>query len=371
MTGQRPTLLVFCGGMGGSRIENVVASARCAATFDTIETAQSAGIRSAIVVTDDPELHTELPEVEIVVDDGAHHFGRKLNRTLADYSLRSVIYLGGGSVPFLRVEDFVAVVEALEAGKAVTNNRFSSDLVAWGVGERTADAVVGLDRDNSLARAVQESGTELVELPRTVETVFDIDTPTDLAILSVTGFGGERLRTVVREIDLDLDAYRRVLPLFVDRNAQITVAGRVGSHSWQYLERETACRVRVFAEERGMEADGRAASGEARSMIGYFLASAGYARFFDVLSELGDAALIDTRVLLAHECRDARRADRFLSDARRWSEIEDEYLRDLTMAANDASIPVLLGGHSLVSGGLMALNEFAWQQSEAGLLPDR
>ncbi|MFQ5473294.1 MAG: hypothetical protein ACE5FA_10475, partial [Dehalococcoidia bacterium] len=352
MKGQRPTLLVFCGGMGGSPIENAVASARRAATFDTIEIAQSAGIPTAIVVTDEPQLHTELPDVEIFVDDGTHHFGRKLNKTLRDHSLRSVVYLGGGSVPLLRAEDFAVITEALEAGKAVTNNRFSSDLVAWSVDETATDVLAGLDRDNSLARALQEFGMDLVELPRSIETVFDIDTPTDLAILSVTGFGGERLRTAVHNIDLDLDPYRCVLPLFIDRHAQITVAGRVGTHSWQYLERETACRIRVFAEERGMEANGRVASGEARSMVGYFLEAAGYTHFFDALSELGDAAIIDTRVLLAHKRIDATRGDRFLSDAGRWSEIEDEYLRDLTLAAIDAPIPVLLGGHSLVSGGL-------------------
>jgi hypothetical protein len=124
----------------------------------------------------------------------------------------------------------------------------------------------------------------------------------------------------------------------------------------------------MFAEERGMEANGRVAKGEARSLVGYFLEEAGYGRFFEALSDLGDAAFIDSRVLLAHRRIDATRADRFLSDAGRWREIGDEFLRDFTMAANEASIPVLLGGHSLVSGGLMALNEFAWQQSEAGLL---
>jgi len=369
MSGQRPTLLVFFGGMGGSPIEDAVASARRAATFDTIEVAQSAGIATAIVVTDDPDMQTELRGVEIVVDDGAHHFGRKLAGTLRRHSLRSVVYLGGGSVPLLRAEDFAAITEALEAGRTVTNNRFSSDLVAWEVDEGTAEVVIGLDRDNSLAGALQESGMELAELPRSIETVFDIDTPTDLAILAITEFGGERLRAVVREIDLDVDQYRRVLPLFFDRNAQITVAGRVGTHSWQYLERETACRVRMFAEERGMEANGRVAKGEARSLVGYFLEAAGYGHFFEALSDLGDAVFIDSRVLLAHQRIDASRADRFLSDAGRWEEIGDEFVRDFTIAANEASIPVLLGGHSLVSGGLMALNEFAWQQSEAGLLP--
>ena len=42
------------------------------------------------------------------------------------------------------------------------------------------------------------------------------------------------------------------------------------------------------------------------------------------------------------------------------------FLRDFTRAAVEAPIPVLLGGHSLMSGGLMALNEFAWAERDAG-----
>ena len=37
----------------------------------------------------------------------------------------------------------------------------------------------------------------------------------------------------------------------------------------------------------------------------------------------------------------------------------------LIASENFASPAVLLGGHSLMSGGLMALNEFAWCQQEA------
>ena len=75
----------------------------------------------------------------------------------------------------------------------------------------------------------------------------------------MTGEGGPRLREYLTALELDLDRYAQVLPLLTDRSAQITVAGRVGSHAWRYLEGETACRVRLFAEERGMEADGRPA----------------------------------------------------------------------------------------------------------------
>jgi hypothetical protein len=155
------------------------------------------------------------------------------------------------------------------------------------------------------------------------------------------------------------------LALFLDMKAQIVVAGRVGSITWRYLERETACRVRMFAEERGLEAEGRAQDGTARSLLGFYLEAVGVERFFTALAELGDAAFIDTRVLLAHMRIDANREDRFLSDLGRWQEVSQAFLREFTQAACEASIPVLLGGHSLMSGGLMALNEFAWREHDA------
>lgn len=363
-----PTLVIFLGGMAGSPIEDAVHAARRAATFDTIETARRAEIEQAIVLTDDPHLAPDIPGVEVIVDTGEHHFGRKLAEIVRDRTLRSVIYLGGGSVPLLDAGGFAEIVSRLLVSTAVTNNRFSSDLIAWNPDAAGLNVVERVDRDNSLARALQESGVEMSELPRTIETLMDIDGPTDLAVFALAGLGGERLQTALQKADVDLEPFTRVLPMFTDRNAEVLVAGRISSHAWQYMERETACRVRVFSEERGMEADGRAESGKVRSLVALFMESAGVRPFFEALPALADAAIIDTRVLLAHKRIDATRLDRFLSDARRGPEIGEPFLRELTEAAASANIPVVLGGHSIVSGSLMALNEFAWQQSEAGLL---
>ena len=63
-----------------------------------------------------------------------------------------------------------------------------------------------------------------------------------------------------------------------------------------------------------MEADGRAETGTARSLLGYYLDAVGSERFFETLSELGDAAIIDSRVLVAHAGSLPSREDRFLSD---------------------------------------------------------
>lgn len=366
MAPSRSALVVFLGGLGDSPVETVVGDACAAAAQDSVEAAFASGrYERAVLVTDGL---TELPElpagVTVDASSGPFHFGSRLAEVVRRYGLERVVYLGGGGLPLLGADSFARIADALEEeGIAVTNNQFSSDLVAF-----PAAALARIrapDSDNRLARALSEqAGLSVHPLDRTVATQLDIDGPTDLAVLALTGEGGPRLREYLAALELDLGRYRRVLPLFTDRSAQITVAGRVGSHAWQYLERETACRVRLFAEERGMEADGRAAEGEARSLLGFFLAQAGPQRFFDALAELGDAAFIDSRVLLAHFRIDAPRRDRFLSDMGRWEEVREPFLRDLTRAAGEASIPALLGGHSLVSGGLMALNEFAWRERE-------
>ena len=366
MTAPRPALVVFLGGLGDSGVEGMVAGARVAASLDTIEAALHSGAYAgAILVTDGRVDLPPLPEgVTVDADGGPYHFGRRLAEVVHRHGLERVVYLGGGSLPLLGERELAGVAEALaEDGSLVTNNLYSSDMVGF-----PAEALGRIelpDSDNRLARVLaEEAGLAVRALERTVASQLDIDGPTDLAVLALTGEGGPRLREYLRTLVLDLNRYRRVLPLFCDRNAEITVAGRVGSHAWHYLERETACRVRLFAEERGLEAEGRAAAGKARSLVGFYLEQAGPQRFFGSLAELGDAAIIDTRVLLAHMRTDAARSDRFLSDLGRWREVAEPFLREFTQAAVEAPIPVLLGGHSLVSGGLMALNEFAWREGE-------
>lgn len=366
MTG-RPALVVFLGGLGASQAEALVATARWAASLDSIEAALSTeAFERAILVVDQPASPVAVPGVTVDVDAGDFHFGRRLAGVLRREAVSAVVYMGGGSLPLFGPADFSGVAETLARGGAVTNNAYSSDMAAFPVDGQVIDAIETVERDNSLSRALAERAGLMVEaLPRSMATQMDIDGPSDLAVLSLTGRGGCRLQAYLGELGLDTDPYRRVLPLFVDPAAQILVAGRVGSHSWRYLERETACRVRLFAEERGMEAEGRAQEGTVRSLLGFHLQAVGVPRFFEALGQMGDAAFIDTRVLLGHMGVDASREDRFLSDLGRWREIRDPFLREFTKAAAGASQPVILGGHSLMSGGLMALNEFAWQEREA------
>jgi hypothetical protein len=361
---ESPALVVFYGGRGDPPAELTVDDARLAAALDAVEASREGGVERTIFVTDQPDLTVDLPGVEVDFSAEPFHFGRRLAEVVRRRQLDSVIYAGAGSVPLFAADDFREVASQLARGLIVTNNSFSSDLIAFPANERALAAAERVERDNALARAFNEAGLPVEELPRTVATQMDIDSPSDLLILALTGEGGPRLRKHIAGLAPDTAVYERTLPLFTDRAAQIVVAGRVGSHSWAYLERETACRVRLFAEERGMVADGRVEAGAARSLLGFFLESVGVERFFETLSELGDAAFIDTRVLLAHRRIAASREDRFLSDLGEADAIAEPFLRDFTRSALAAPIPVLLGGHSLMSGGLMALNEHAWALGE-------
>jgi hypothetical protein len=170
------------------------------------------------------------------------------------------------------------------------------------------------------------------------------------------------LRQAIDETALPLQPYRAVMRLLCSREAELVVAGRVGSATWQYLERETACRTRMLSEERGLAAAGPGY--RPRSALGFLLEAVGTERFFAIVSELGDAAVLDTRVLEAHLGVEPSREDRFQSDLLDAGTIAEPALRGITEAAAAASRPILLGGHSLVSGGLMALTDAAWHEND-------
>jgi hypothetical protein len=366
-----PVLVSFVGGAGGSPVEEMTAAGRRAAALDTLERALATGAFAyAVLVADAAEGLEALPAgVRLDVDAGPFHFGRRLAGVVERLGLRSVVYFSGGSVPLLPAQEFVGIAQELGrgAGKVVANNYYSADLVAFS----PADALRRIDLpliDNPLAVLLAEqAGLAVHMLSRSIASQFDIDSPADLAILTFVGGVGPRLQALLDDRRLDVSLYRRILPLLVSSSAQVLVAGRSSSSVWQYLEQKTACRVRFFAEERGMQADGRVGGGEARSLVGFYLAAVGVQRFFATLAELADAVFLDSRVILAHLGLRPGRADRFLSDLGRYEDIEDPFLRELTEGAARAVIPVVLGGHSAVSGGLMALIEHAWREHDRAL----
>ena len=97
-----------------------------------------------------------------------------------------------------------------------------------------------------------------------------------------------------------------------------------------------------------------------RATLGYLLDERGPEALSDVAESLAQAAIVDSRVLIAHrwgvdESIWPTPADRFASDLHRWQDVVDPWLSALTKSAAESRLPVLLGGHSLVGPGIPLL----------------
>jgi hypothetical protein len=367
-----PTLLLFCGGMGGSPVEEALAGALYENTLDTLDEALATGAYGgAILVADSTaaeRLAPRLPagvRVDLDSAEAPFHFGRRLRDVILKYELERPVYVGCG-LPLIKGDELAAVASALNSAEAavVANNYFSADLVGFTPGGVVRDLELP-DNDRILPRLlVQERGLDNRALPRTIANQFDIDTPGELAVLAYAGGAGPRLSAWLGAHQIDTERIARAAWCFTDRDAVVLVAGRVSTDALHYLQSETASQTRLYSEERGMQAIGRDISGEARSLLAYHLQAVGCERFFDELSQMCSAAFIDTRPIFAHMGKQPSRADRFLSDAMEPDGIGDPWIREFTTAAREARIPVMLGGQCLVTAGVQLLSEAAWREHD-------
>jgi 2-phospho-L-lactate guanylyltransferase (CobY/MobA/RfbA family) len=366
------SLLVFVGAGGQSEPERMVAEAQEAIALDNIEQALAGDwCREVIVSTGSRRLAKRLAELPVMVelDRQEFHFGRQLAELIARHRVERAFYVGGGSNPLLSPGEMAAIGRRLLAGDdvVVPNNLFSCDFVAF----TPASAVTRFAPpaiDNNLAWLLHyEAGLACEPMARTPGTQLDVDTPTDLALLRLHGQTGPRAGACLQALDLDLSRLRAAMRCLTDRAAEITVAGRVGSHVWARLETDLACRKRVYSEERGMRASGREGRGEVNSLLGRYLEAVGPNQFFAALATSSQAILLDSRVIFHYLGLDLSPADRFWSDLLRPDKIVNPTARAFTAAARDAGVPVVLGGHSLVSGGLLVLIDCAWREHDAAL----
>ncbi len=373
MPGSKVSLVIMTGSSEGSEVERMVALARQAITLDTIERALAVeAIGPIVLATNSASLAEKLRgkpvHIELEAPGEEFHFGRRLRELITSRGIEKVFYIGGGSSALLSSEEMGRIAETLLSADelVIANNFYSTDFAAFA----PAQAINSIEPptltlDNDLAwRLVKRAGLPCKELPRTAATQLDVDTPTDLMTLKPHPGVGPHTRRYLDSLELDTSHIEQSLKFLTDRKAEVLVAGRVSASTWAYLEYETACRVRLFAEERGMRASGRQARGEALSLLGFYLGQVGLERFFATLAEMSQATFLDSRVLFAHRRIWPSAADRFYSDLRQAEKISDPWVRRFTEAAIAAPIPIVLGGHSLVSGGLYALVEAAWARGE-------
>jgi len=362
----RVTLLIMTGVHNASEAEAMMAGARQAITQDIIERARTqASIAPIVLSTNAPLLAEWAASQDITVERDPpgqrFHFGQRLGELSRKYRIERLFYMGGGSGALLSAEEMAQIAHRVGSADRIllTNNFYSTDFAAFA----PASALDGVELpaiDNDLGWVLAErAGLPNESLPRKASTQFDVDTPTDLMALSFHPGTGSHTRAFLDGLHLDTAHIQQAMQVLMDRDAEVLVAGRVSAAVWDYLQQATACRVRVFAEERGMRASGRQARGEARSLLGYYYQQVGPRRFFETLAQLGQAILLDSRVIFVHLGVWPSASDRYNSDLRRPERIADAVVREFTAAAMAAPVPVVLGGHSLVSGGLYALVEAA------------
>ena len=362
------TLLVFSAGEVRDDAERLVTETRHAITLDVVERARDiAAIGQIIIATDSHELAERLRPYDVSADfdDSSQPFtfGARLARLIEQYAVEKPFYMGGGAGALLGVDEMRAIAERLarEERVLIPNNYWSSDFVAFAPG-RSALGLPPLDSDNNLAHLLRtRHDLPVVPLVRTVGTQFDVDTPNDVLLLGYGKTLGPHTRALLDSVSADTSHIERLLPHLTQRQSELFVFGRVATEVWRYFETQIACRTRLLSEERGLVASGREARGEARSILGFLFDTYGISRAFELLAQLGTAALIDLRVLLAHRGLSLPASDRFNADLFRADRIQDPWLREFTQAAMRAPFPVILGGHSLVCGGLYLLAEAAWR----------
>ena len=277
-----------------------------------------------------------------------------------------VIYAGSG-MPAMTAADWSGVLEATSRG-AVANRMFSSDWVGVADG-RSLSNVAGERSDNRFARILRdEGGFHVQSHPRSARSLLDVDTPADLALLEVCGAVGSlilgpRLTEILQQwrdlLEGAATCVAEVCDTMTDHDGELFVAGRVSGAEMAAVDRDTSCRVRVLSEERGLRARDATA---AASVLGMLYKSRGAKAFVEALSELGDAMIWDTRPFWAHLGWSPSRADRFQSDLGSSDEIEHAPLRELVGLLSERRM--ITGGHSLVSGGLLASIDQAWTRAE-------
>lgn len=293
-------------------------------------------------------------------------------------SIDAIGYAGGGSLSLLADGDLDALLSPI-AGEVVANNRFSADaFVVAGDLDAALTALDTCETDNVAARRLSEAGFGWRDLGAAAWTRFDVDTTLDLALLRLA----TRLPTM-RPIDggvrgflemarlpgdrrLEVPHLEALGTVVRDRQAELVVAGRIPGATLQALETDAACRVRSFVEERGMRSARGSGGRGPRSLLASFAAATSPARLIEELGGLGDAVVLDSRVLMAAHSGSAEAGtwppeeERFASDFGDAARVTTPWLRELTEAAVNSRVPVLLGGHALVSDGLRLVLDAAW-----------
>jgi hypothetical protein len=347
-----------------------VQGARQAATRDLLDQLARQPLigRLLLVSPNAAELATPAVSHAIQTPPGPIHVGRQLLDITNQFNLDRLLYFGGGSAPLLADDTLTEIVTQLASAEqtVLTNNRFASDWAGFAPAAILVDWVEQLPQDNMMGWVLSaEAGLSVQAQPASAAARLDIDTPTDLLTLRLHPAVKPYLRTYLHSLPLDTTPLENALAVLKTPASQVFIAGRFGPDVWQALNRATRSWLRVLSEERGMVSSGRHLRGEVFSLFADHLAAVGLERFFATLPQSAGVAFIDSRVLMAHYGRWPAESDRFASDLGLLDQIEDSWLHDFTAHALACPIPIILGGHGLMAGDMLAFCELLHERGHS------
>ena len=362
------TLILWMRADGHSEDERMVDMARRANVLDHVEKAcRVDDIGPIVVVSNSGDMEEDLTGYPVIFetepDLDQPFFGQKLQQILEKHAVETVLYVGGGSGVFMEIDEMARLARTALTwpDRLVVNNFYSTDFAAFGR-SLSLRGLKRCERDNQIGWILgREEGTRTWVLPPCLSTRFDIDTPADLMILKAYPVQGRHLSEVVSRLPIDPSPLHGVMDMLVRRDREVLVAGRIPLDIAATFDRNTACHLRFCVEQRGMETRGYHRG--SWTLLGVCLEELGIEGFFRTLSAHTDAVILDSRVLFRHLGLCPSRRDRFQSDLGKPGEIADASVRVFTEAAIDCPIPVVCGGHTLVSGGLYAIAESAWRRT--------
>jgi len=363
--GKTVSAVIFEGSQPKSKVEEMMVRVRQAALLDNLEKMNHVPYLDRIYLyTNRPELvdpaknlGAEVSLNSTAADD--FHFGRELQAAIKEHDLDRVFCLNGAGSPLIKIEEINMICHKLLNSEqfVYTNNTQSVDLIAFTVPEEI-ERVELPAMDNSLAMTLRDQlGLSMELMPHTLGLLFDIDTPSDLLVLGAGPFAGPHTRAALKSLDFNYENLDQAKAVLQEEYEDIVLIGRVGAPIIERLNALLKLRLRVFSEERGMKSLGRIESGAVVSLLGLLIDHAGLETFFNYLARVARCAFIDSRVLMYHYHYDFNDQQRFLSDLGLWQEIEHPWLKEFTRLAVESPIPIILGGHSLISGSLWALTD--------------
>lgn len=371
---------VFEGGASAGPLSADVAKVREHLTLERLDLLREAGASRIGVVSDRPGLLEAARDRRASTRWSAppFHLGEVLRDLVAE-TVRSrddawVLYVGGGAAALLDVSGWRRLFQELADPREMwVNNPQSPDVVAFMPASLPAEALASgatwPRSDNGLGYFLEGLGLRRRLWPNDPALNFDVDTPAEVGLMrwlaerTGAGLPSPDVGQALSSLDWAGALARRfdhVSGVLAD-GGELALLGRVGPTAVARLNERWKCRVRVFSEERGMKALGRPEAGLVRSLVGLHADAVGPERFFEALAQVADAVLFDTRVLFAHWRSTEGEEGRFAADLGRAQAVRDPRVKAFSSAAWGCRAPVIMGGHTLVYGGLWTLSEALYQ----------